>query len=363
MKNDPEAVRVRRVKALRIGIATLTEILSEIEPNAELAARPAPVADASLEARAQAALAAFNACPVWRDNSLTGNEQEQRAMVDVVRAVDASRPGLTEKAARAIVRPLMREVLVPARAAGIEVPIVFDERPLVQLLMSLSRGDVPPEVRDREGLADVVAASAREPHADVVLHALHVSGGAAAVNAMRAKLHDGDPAHFVVTARIDGETRTTVDGGAESAQLVPIAQAVGKLQETIADAVMLSVEIDHLVRAAGGPWALHADKPKAEADVNAIDRLANIGRTASFAPDGGVDPWEEIDEDTREEWRVIARAIAADISNSVRSDLDRARQQLADLVPADGPLDALKAANAIDELLANVTRKLLPLAT
>lgn len=242
-KSNPEDVRARRVLALRASIATLTDILAEIEPSAELAARPAPAADASLEARAQAALAAFNACPVWRDNSLTGNEQEQRAMVDVVRAVDASRP------------------------------------------------------------------------------------------------------HFV-----DGE-------------LVPIAQAVGKLQETIADAVMLSVEIDHLVRAAGGPWALHADKPKAEADVNAIDRLANIGRTASFAPDGGVDPWEEIDEDAREEWRVIARAIAADISNSVRSDLDRARQQLADLVPADGPLDALKAANAIDELLANVTRKLLPLAT
>ena len=92
--------------------------------------------------------------------------------------------------------------------------------------------------------------------------------------------------------------------------------------------------------------------------MNEIDRLASLARAASFAPDGGVVPWDEADEDDREDWRVIARAIVADISSNVRPDLDRARQQLADLVPADGPLDALKAANAIDALLANVARNL-----
>jgi hypothetical protein len=52
------------------------------------------------------------------------------------------------------------------------------------------RPSVPPDPRatlpagDPASLADVVAASAREPHADVVLHALHVSGGAAAVEAV-----------------------------------------------------------------------------------------------------------------------------------------------------------------------------------
>jgi ADP-ribose pyrophosphatase YjhB (NUDIX family) len=42
--------------------------------------------------------------------------------------------------------------------------------------------DVPPP----DGLRAVVEASAREPHADVVLHALHVSGGAAALASVEA---------------------------------------------------------------------------------------------------------------------------------------------------------------------------------
>ena len=52
----------------------------------------------------------------------------------------------------------------------------------------MSRLDMPPpdpratlHAGDPASLADVVAASAREPHADVVLQALHVSGGAAAI--------------------------------------------------------------------------------------------------------------------------------------------------------------------------------------
>lgn len=48
-----------------------------------------------------------------------------------------------------------------------------------------------------KGLGDVVAASAREPHGDVVLHSLHVAGGAAAVASLsdrdRPTMYSGEP--------------------------------------------------------------------------------------------------------------------------------------------------------------------------
>lgn len=59
---------------------------------------------------------------------------------------------------------------------------------------------IAPEIAPDEavkGLADVVAASAREPHGDVVLHSLHVAGGAAAVASLserdRPTMYSGEP--------------------------------------------------------------------------------------------------------------------------------------------------------------------------
>ena len=66
-------------------------------------------------------------------------------------------------------------------------------------------------VGDPASLAEVVAASAREPHADVVLHALHVSGGAAAVEAVtKSDVEEGErllAAHRRVNAIEDPQLR------------------------------------------------------------------------------------------------------------------------------------------------------------
>lgn len=177
---------------------------------AELAAR-AP-ADASLEARAEALGKAISEAfgPVvappqfWRDTCIA-----------LVRAVDASRPGLTEEQAEDWAEDIWQEV--DGEPCDDPAGIV------ASALLRASRGETGPaadpratlHADDPASLADVVAASAREPHADVVLHALHVSGGAAAVASL-------DEKHVLVTSRVDGVTRTTVDG-----EHVPLRRAAG----------------------------------------------------------------------------------------------------------------------------------------
>ena len=204
-------------------------------------AAPCGEPDASLEARAEALGKAISEAfgPVvappqfWRDTCIA-----------LVRAVDASRPTLTEEQARRgwfLAAAWAR--LAQARAGAMQafdedyestrnargwlesigVNVNADPPVVIPENLRASRGETGSaadprttlHADDPASLADVVAASAREPHADVVLHALHVSGGAAAVASL-------DEKHVLVTSRVDGVTRTTVDG-----EHVPLRRAAG----------------------------------------------------------------------------------------------------------------------------------------
>lgn len=117
------------------------------------------------------------------DGTVAGYERSE--LIDLT--ADASRPGLTEEQARLDFETACREAR--ARGGAYCITKLGEALSTLDAALRASRGETgpapdpraTPHAGDPASLADVVAASAREPHADVVLHALHVSGGAAAI--------------------------------------------------------------------------------------------------------------------------------------------------------------------------------------
>ena len=177
----PEAERVGWRAVVRCVLASTTP-----------ASRPGLTEEQAQTARFEPVIAAWLA---YFDAMDRQNASGTAADAQIVRELRATANGMD----RIVADVVYHVALARHRASRGETGPTWGERAIEE------------HVGDPASLAEVVAASAREPHADVVLHALHVSGGAAAVEAVtKSDVEEGErllAAHRRVNAIEDPQLR------------------------------------------------------------------------------------------------------------------------------------------------------------